>query len=247
MRNVSTPPLIRAITLDLDDTLWPFPPIGERIERVLHTWFETHAPRTAAQFPIPAMRRLRERVMDRYPQQSHDASWLRRKGIEIALAESGSDPALADEAYAAFFAERNRVDFYDDARDALARIAARVPVYALSNGNADLATIGIDQYFTGKVTAREFGRGKPDASIFLHACDQLGVAPHEVLHVGDDVEADIVGAHRAGLMTCWLHRDDARERHPTWPKREFVPSLILPTLAALADWLDMQPRHEDAP
>ena len=127
MCEVNTLPPIRAITLDLDDTLWPFPPIGERIERVLHAWFEQHAPRTAAQFPIPAMRRLRERVIERYPQQSHDASWLRRKGIEIALAESGSDPTLADAAYSAFFAERNRVDFYDDAADALARIAARCP------------------------------------------------------------------------------------------------------------------------
>ena len=247
MCEVNTLPPIRAITLDLDDTLWPFPPIGERIERVLHAWFEQHAPRTAAQFPIPAMRRLRERVMERYPQQSHDASWLRRKGIEIALAESGSDPTLADAAYSAFFAERNRVDFYDDAADALARIAARYPICALSNGNADLATIGIDQYFAHKITAREFGRGKPDASIFLHACEQLGAAPAEVLHVGDDVEADIVGAHRAGLMTCWLHRDDARDKHPTWPKREFVPSLTFPTLAALADWLDTHSPEEDAP
>ena len=242
-----SPPLpIRAITLDLDDTLWPFPPIGERIERVLHDWFLQHAPRTAAQFPIPAMRRLRERVIERYPQRSHDASWLRRKGIEIALAESGSDPALADEAYAAFFSERNRVDFYADARDALARLSARLPVCALSNGNADLATIGIDSHFTHQVTARDFGRGKPDASIFLHACQLLGVAPLQVLHVGDDVEADVVGAHRAGLMTCWLHRDDARARHPTWPKREFTPRLTFPTLAALADWLDTQPHPEDA-
>jgi len=237
---------VRAITLDLDDTLWPFPPIGERIERVLHAWFERHAPRTAAQFPIPAMRRLRERVMERYPLQSHDASWLRRKGIEIALEESGGDPALADAAYAAFFAERNRVDFYADARDALARIAGRLPVCALSNGNADLAAIGIERHFAHCITAREFGCGKPDAAIFLHACERLGFAPHEVLHVGDDIEADIAGAHRAGLMTCWLHRDDARERHPAWPRREFVPTLTFPTLAALADWLDAQPRDEDA-
>ena len=43
----------------------------------------------------------------------------------------------------------------------------------------------------------------------------------------------------------WLHRDDARERHPAWPRREFVPALIFPTLAALADWLDAQPLDED--
>ena len=61
---------IQAITLDLDDTLWPFPPIGERIERLLHAWFEQHAPRTAQHFPIPAMRRLRERVIERFPAPS---------------------------------------------------------------------------------------------------------------------------------------------------------------------------------
>ncbi len=245
MAAVSLPHSVRAITLDLDDTLWPFPPIGARIERVLHAWFEEHSPRTAAQFPIPAMRRLRERVIERYPLQSHDASWLRRKGIEIALAESGGDPALADAAYAAFYAERNRVDFYGDAEAALARIAARLPVCALTNGNADLEAIGIEGHFAHRVTAREFGAGKPDPSIFLHACERLGCAPGEVLHVGDDVEADVAGAHRAGLMTCWLHREDARERHPTWPKREFVPTLTFPTLAALADWLDASVARED--
>ncbi|RMH93412.1 HAD family hydrolase [Lysobacter pythonis] len=237
---------IRAISLDLDDTLWPFPPIGERIERVLHDWFLEHSPRTARQFPIPAMRRLRERVIERFPAQSHDASWLRRKGIEIALAESGGDPALADAAYAAFYVERNKVDFYADARAALARIAARLPVCALSNGNADLDTIGIGHLFAQRVSAREFGAGKPAPAIFLHACERLGRRPEEVLHVGDDIEADIVGAHRAGLATCWLHRDDARPRHPTWPKRDFTPSLTFPTLCALADWLDAR-AHDETP
>ena len=58
---------IRAITLDLDDTLWPFPPIGARIERVLDDWLRTHSPRTAERFPIQEMRALRERVFDAHP------------------------------------------------------------------------------------------------------------------------------------------------------------------------------------
>ncbi|MGY0504953.1 HAD family hydrolase [Luteimonas sp. e5] len=239
------PDHIRALTLDLDDTLWPFPPIGARIERVLHAWFERHAPRTAAQFPIPAMRRLRERVMQRHPDKAHDPSWLRRRGIELALAESGEDPALAEAAYATFYAERNRVEFYPDAAAALSRIAARRPLCALTNGNADLDVIGIGQLFVLRVSAREFGAAKPDPGIFLHACERLGLAPGEVLHVGDDVEADVAGARRAGLATCWLHREDARERHPTWPRRDFVPDLRFPTLAALADWLDASPPTQE--
>ena len=46
---------VRAITLDLDDTLWPFAPIGARIEQVLHAWLLEHSPRTAELFPVEKM------------------------------------------------------------------------------------------------------------------------------------------------------------------------------------------------
>ena len=48
---------IRAITLDLDDTLWPFAPIGARVEHVQHDWLRANCPRTAERFPIEEMRR----------------------------------------------------------------------------------------------------------------------------------------------------------------------------------------------
>ena len=110
---------IRAITLDLDDTLWPFPPIGARIERVLEDWLRIHSPRTAERFPIAEMRALRERVFDAHPHLLHDMSALRLLTLEHAFRESGDDPALAGPAYDVFYAERNRVECYPDAIDAL--------------------------------------------------------------------------------------------------------------------------------
>ena len=82
------------------------------------------------------MRALRERVFSEFPQHAHDLGLLRRLTIERALHESGDDPALASAAYAIFFQERNRVDFYPDAHDGLQRIAAHLPIAALTNGNA---------------------------------------------------------------------------------------------------------------
>ncbi len=202
---------VRAITLDLDDTLWPFAPIGARIERVLDDWMRVHSPATAAMFPQPAMRALRD---------------------------SGGDPGLLQPAYDAFYAERNRVDFYPDALDALARLAARVPVVALSNGNADLARVGIDRHFAFQLHAREHGASKPEASIFLAACERLGHAPGEVLHVGDHVEADVAGAARAGLRSCWIRREDNHGGHAAWPLADVRPDLEFDSLAGLADWLD---------
>lgn len=225
---------IRAITLDLDDTLWPFAPIGERIERVLDEWMRTHSPPTAARFPIAEMRALRDRVFAENPDLIHDLSTLRRMTLQRALQESGGDTALADAAYDAFHAARNQVDCYPDSIDALARIAARLPVAALTNGNADLETIGLASHFRFQLGAREHGAAKPQASIFHAACERLDAAPSEVLHVGDDVEMDVIGAAGAGLRTCWINRDGR-----DWPRRDLTPDLQFDTLTALADWLDV--------
>ena len=40
--------LLRAITLDLDDTLWPVGPTLVAAEHVLSDWLREHAPATAA-------------------------------------------------------------------------------------------------------------------------------------------------------------------------------------------------------
>lgn len=229
---------VRAITLDLDDTVWPFAPIGARIERVLDDWMRRHSPATADMFPVAAMRALRERVGTEHPSIAHDMSALRRLTLEAALRESGGDVALAEAAYEAFFAERNRVECYPDAIAALERISARLPVAALSNGNADLARIGLDHLFTAQLSACSFGSAKPDPAIFLAACERLGVPPAEVLHVGDHPDADVAGAARAGLRSCWINRAGDDGRRADWRHEGATPDLEFDSLAALADWLD---------
>lgn len=232
---------VRAISLDLDDTLWPFAPIGMRIEQALHDWFLAHCPGTAERFPIEEMRALRERVFAEFPQHAHDLGLLRRLTIERALHESGDDPQLAHAAYEIFFRERNRVDFYPDAMGGLRRIAARLPVAALTNGNADLAAIGIAGLFRFQLGAREFGSAKPDPGIFLDACRRLGIAPQDVLHVGDHPQMDAAGAMRAGLRACWIDRGEH-----AWPDDLPPADLHMTTLTALADWLDATQAHENA-
>ena len=230
---------VDAITLDLDETLWPFAPIGARIESTLHDWFLARSPATAARFPIEAMRELRDRIHAEHPLHALDLGLLRRLTIERALRESGGDPALAAEAHALFLDERNRVDFHPEVPAALAELAALRPLAALSNGNADLERIGIDHLFRFRLGAREFGRAKPDAAIFLAACEHLGAEPAHVLHVGDHPEQDALGAQRAGLRSAWINRDGE-----TWPFADARPDLEFTDLAALAAWLradDAQP------
>ena len=225
----------KALSLDLDDTLWPIWPVIERAEAALEAFLRERCPRTAERYPIALMRQLREQVAADHPQYAHDFTRQRKLSLAQALRNSGDDEAHVEDAFDAFYSARNRIDFYPDALVALDRLAARWPIAALTNGNADLERIGIADRFTVFVAARETGHAKPDAPIFHTACARLGLAPHEVLHIGDDPLLDVAGASWAGLRTCWINRRDEQ-----WPLRLPAPELQFTTLDALADWLDAQ-------
>lgn len=215
------PDRVRAISLDLDDTLWPIWPTIARAEEVLHAWLQQHAPATAQRYDGPAaLRGLREAIVQARPDLAHDLSALRRESIRLALRTAGDDPDLAEPAFELFLAERHRVTLYDDARPALARLAARYPIVSLTNGNAELERIGLADFFVGSVTARGFGVAKPDARIFQAAAALTGMPPDAVLHVGDDALLDVLGAQRAGLQAAWTNRGGAAWAHEERPHLE---------------------------
>lgn len=228
---------IRAITFDLDDTLWPIEPVMLRAEQQLDAWLRTNCPRTAAAYPVEAMRALRNRVADENPQIAHDFSAQRRLSLRAALLPHGYCDDHVDAAFAAFYAERNRVECYADALPALAHLGTRYPLAVITNGNADLGAIGLAAHFRFTLHASAFGTAKPAADIFHAACERLELAPAEVLHVGDDPELDVIGAHRAGLRSVWLHRGAASWTEAS-RQSEVHPDLIVRNLAELVDALE---------
>jgi putative hydrolase of the HAD superfamily len=95
--------------------------------------------------------------------------------------------------------------------DALARHALAI----VSNGQGEqqrrkIERVGIADRFECIAISGELGHRKPDASIFLHACDVLGADPRDCIHVGDRYVADALGARSAGLIGVWLDRDGRR-------------------------------------
>ena len=54
------------------------------------------------------------------------------------------------------------------------------------------------------VTSAEVGARKPHTRPFTQICEKLGAPPDRVLHVGDNLRADVAGALRAGLTPVWL-------------------------------------------
>ncbi len=228
---------IQAVTLDLDDTLWPVWPTIRRAEVALHQWLIDNTPNTAALLGHPeAMRERRDHVLADFPHLAHDLGFLRREAIRRALVCGGDDPALMNTAYEVFFEARHQVELYDDALPALEYLAARYPLIAISNGNADLVRIGLSRYFKGAISACDFGIAKPDPRIFNAAASAAGVLAAQMLHVGDDATLDAQGAQLAGMHTAWLNREGLAWPHGE-PQPHHLPMLTVTSLAQLCELL----------
>ncbi len=225
---------IRAISLDLDDTLWPIAPVMQHVERSVDAWLREHCPEFAEAWPIEALRALRDEVARDHPEHAHDFRAQRKLTLRRAFAPFGLGEDWVERSYAIYVRARNEVDCYADTVPALAALAARLPLVSISNGTAELERIGLGEHFRFSVAACDVGVAKPAPAIFHHACARLGLAPSQVLHVGDDPHTDVAGAHAAGLHTVWINRNEA-----TW-SGDVAPDLVVHDLGELAAWLAMR-------
>jgi putative hydrolase of the HAD superfamily len=229
MLNISK---IKAITLDLDDTLWPVWPAIAGAEKALNAWLKPRAPGAAALIGDATSRlALREAVQAARPDKVHDMSFLRQAMLHQALQQFGEDTTLVEPAFEVFLTQRMQVDLFEDALPALTFLARRFALVAVSNGNADVHRVGIGAHFQASVSAHVLGVAKPDARIFQAAAASVGVAADEVLHVGDDATLDVLGGLDAGMQTVWVNRQGQ-----AWPHAQ-QPHMTVSTLHTLCELL----------
>jgi 2-haloalkanoic acid dehalogenase type II len=201
---------VRAICFDLDNTLWEIEPVLARAERILTDWLERRYPQVRAAFLPADVQRMREALVAERPDQAHDMTFLRRETLKRVAAAAGLDDRsaceIAQEAFALWHAARNQVTPYTEVVPALARLRRRYRLATLSNGNADLERIGLAHHFEVTLHAAALGCAKPHARSYECLAQALTLQPAEILFVGDEPHADVVGPRTAGMQTVWVNR-----------------------------------------
>ena len=111
-----------------------------------------------------------------------------------------------------FFQVTTKIELYPETREVL---SALTPVRSAIVSNADQEHVAAwdftlpVEFILISETVRAY---KPHRLVFERALQQLGLAPHEVLHVGDSEVDDVKGAKEAGLSVAWVNRDGRRRR-----------------------------------
>jgi 2-haloalkanoic acid dehalogenase type II len=223
---------VRAICFDLDNTLWDVWPVIIRAEQKMYDFLAQRYPRVVATMTLEMMRSAREQTAAAYPQMAHDFTFLRKQTLLDHAREFGYAEAMAEEAFDAFIQARNEVDLYDDVLPSLEQLRSRYRLFTASNGNADLAKIGLAHFFERTVAARHVGALKPDPAIFHKVIEGTDLQAADVVYVGDDPHLDVEGARGAGMQAIWIDRQGVE-----WPGEIAPPAHTIRSLTELAQLL----------
>jgi HAD superfamily hydrolase (TIGR01509 family) len=126
-------------------------------------------------------------------------------GVELGLPRDAIE-ALRPRVFATF-ADPATFALRPGATEAIAAArAAGLRVAVTSNWSSALpgllAGLGLADGLDAILVSADEGLEKPEAAFFERAAERLGVAPDEVLHVGDRADNDVRGARAAGMAAA---------------------------------------------
>jgi putative hydrolase of the HAD superfamily len=206
---------LAALLLDLDDTILDDGAGFEEAWRLAADLLVAGQPGLVRAEVVAEIDRARSWFWadaERHRRGRLDLARARSEILGFALTQLGRpDAALAGRAGRAYTELRERHQrFLPGAREALVRLRALVPTMALvTNGASDaqrgkLERFGLAAHFDHIQIEGEFGLGKPDAAVYEHVLDRLSVRAEDCVMVGDNFEADVLGAQAVGIHAVWM-------------------------------------------
>ncbi len=216
-RRLST---IKAISFDLDDTLYSNKVVMQAIEKKMIAYFtellsskQQQLPKTYQHYNPRYWYPFRQQAINAQPDLAHDVVQVRLVTYRLGFAAFGFSNKVAQQmAQAAldyFISLRSDFVVPTSSKQLLADLSKKYPLVAISNGNVDTQALGISHYFqhiyhAGWQANGQLLKQKPANDMFALACQKLAIKPQELLHVGDCGRADVLGALRAGCQAAWL-------------------------------------------
>ena len=225
---------VKALSFDLDDTLYDNRPIILAAEQAQLDFLFAQFPATEA-LGRSGWLACKLDVAQQTPALRHDVELWRKHSLAAYLHQAGYSPSECQrgvqDGFATFADARSNFMVSDEVRGILATLAAAVPLVALTNGNVDLTRIGIADYFHHVYHASVDLPAKPANAMFLTAQHNLGLAGQQILHIGDCLTNDVFGAISAGWQSGYLVHGQQPDLNANRPR--VLPHVQLSELAQL--------------
>ena len=207
---------IKVISFDLDGTLWNFESaMVQGLETVLGV-IRGRDPIAGSRLTVRGLIDTRDVVAREFSGDFIDLELIRLESFRRSLGDIGrANDSLAEEVFNVYVSARFRcMEPYDDVVPVIQSLRSTYTIGAISNGNSYPDRLGLSHLFDFEVMAELVGYSKPDPRIFHAALREAGCEAGELLHIGDDIEADVRGAVRAGANALLIDRNGPQQALP---------------------------------
>lgn len=190
---------IKHIFFDLDHTLWDFEKNSNLTFKQL---FQTHKIPLELNDFLKVYSPINFSYWKRYREEKVSKEVLRYgrlkdtfDALEFEIEDALIDQLAID--YIAVLPNNNHL--FDGAFELLDYLKSKYQLHIITNGfeevqNIKLEKSGIRKYFNEIITSESVGVKKPNPKVFQFALEKTGALPAQSIMVGDNLEADIIGA-----------------------------------------------------
>jgi putative hydrolase of the HAD superfamily len=103
-----------------------------------------------------------------------------------------------------------KTNLFEGTHEVLSILKNDYKLHIITNGFLEsqemkMSRTNLKQYFEEVFISEVIGLYKPDIALFNHALVAVGAESHEVLMIGDSLEADILGAKNAGIDQVYFN------------------------------------------
>ena len=214
---------IKAISFDLDDTLYDNHPVIKQAESAFMAYLNNRFPELA-ELTSKQWLLYKNLELKNYPALKGDVSRARQQTITRIMTIHGIPEYKAIEygkqALAEFLIMRSDFTVPDSSMQLLKKLRQYYPVIAITNGNVDEVKIQLDDKFEFVLKAGNGLNAKPAGDLFIEAARRLNIEVSDILHVGDHLITDVYGAQNSGAQAVWFNPD----------KKALTAASLLPTV-----------------
>ena len=203
---------IKAVSFDADQTLWDFQKVMRHSLGYVLKILEDEYPVIALKLSIDKMIATRDRVAEELKGKTTNLEEVRLEAFKATLAEvAHADDTLAARLNRIYLQHRfEDVELYPDVLPTLTKLRKKYSLGLLSNGNSYPTRCGLDDMFGFVVFSQDIGVDKPSPRFYRIAVEKAGCLKEELLHIGDSLENDVIGARNCGITSVWLNREQMK-------------------------------------
>ena len=209
---------INHIFFDLDHTLWDF---ETNSDIAFKTIFEKHKVKADLDKFLNYYRDINQKYWKLYRDErvsKEDLRYGRLKDTFNKIKFSAGNDLIHDLSVDYIDVLPNSNLLFEGAHEILDHLQPNYQLHIITNGFNEvqykkMERSDLTKYFSTIITSEDAGVKKPNPIIFQYALDQTNAASKESIMIGDNWEADIMGAKNAGLdvIYCNFNNDSVSE------------------------------------